>query len=61
MKDGVIELVSSGVARKSLVGGHDLANYAILEFRDGGLDVRQIGIRADQNWVHTIAYDDWRI
>jgi len=61
MKSGVIELVSSGVARKQVLGSAQLRNYAIVDLNADGATVSAKALKPTDEWSRTISLADWRI
>ncbi len=59
--DGVIEVISSAVARIGKVMRWKLANYGVLELRPGGVRVKLRGRQPKQRRDAWIPLDDWRI
>jgi PhoD-like phosphatase len=60
MKGGVIELVSSGVARKQIFGSKQLRNYAVLDFSVSQAIVQFRALRSEDESSRTIALAKWR-
>ena len=61
MKSDVIELVSSGVARKSLGLKTPLGNYAILDLDAEKATVNFRALKPAEAWSQTITLASWRI
>jgi phosphodiesterase/alkaline phosphatase D-like protein len=59
--DGVIEVVSSGVARRGKIVGWKLANYGVLELNPEGARVKLRGRQKKQKRDAWIALADWRV
>jgi phosphodiesterase/alkaline phosphatase D-like protein len=60
-KKGVIEAVSSGVARKPLGGGNLLRNYGVIDFAENEVKIRLVSNEPAQNFERTIAFSDWTL
>jgi alkaline phosphatase D len=58
---GVIEVVSSGVARKGLVFGAPRKNYGILTFTEAAVNIELRGLKAGDRYNATIARSNWRL
>jgi hypothetical protein len=59
--DGVIEVVSSAVARVGKLVGWKLANYGVLELRPDGVRVKLRGRQKKQRRDAFVPLDDWRL
>jgi hypothetical protein len=58
---GVIEVVSSAVARKGLVFGAARKNYGILTFSEAAVQVELRGLKVGDRYKTTIARANWRL
>jgi phosphodiesterase/alkaline phosphatase D-like protein len=59
--DGVVEVVSSGIARISKVMRWKLGNYGVLELKPEGVRVKLRGRQPKQRRNVWIPLDDWRV
>jgi alkaline phosphatase D len=58
---GLVEIVTSGVARRGLVFGKPRANYALLEFGAQSLRVEQRGLKSSDRWIGVLPLNNWQL
>lgn len=59
-KDGVIEVVSSGCARRTLISGAELRNYGLLDFSNTGVSISLKSLNPKNRHSATIALNHWQ-
>ena len=58
---GLVEFVTSGVARRGLVFGKPRANYAIFKFGPQDLRVEQRGLKSSDCWTGVLPLNHWQL
>lgn len=58
---GLVEIVTSGVARYGVGHGKPRANYALLTFEGDRLRVQQRGLKSSDRWTGELALDAWQL
>jgi len=58
---GVLELASSGVARRGIVFGGKRANYGVLDFDATGVDVEFVSRKKSNRAKFRVSLDDWSL
>lgn len=58
---GLVEIVTSGVARRGLVFGKPRANYALFEFGPQSLRVEQRGLKSSDRWTGELRRNHWQL
>lgn len=58
---GLVEIVTSGVARRGLVFGKPRANYALFDFGPQSLRVEQRGLKSSDRWTGVLPLNHWQL
>jgi len=58
---GLVEIVTSGVARRGIVNGKPRANYALLEFGPQSVRIEQRGLKSGDCWTGLLHRQHWQL